>query len=130
MGVLYVAASKKLGEWGSDVGLGKHLYKVGISDDGAAPDGMAGESDWTVLATAETDKDEAEILERLARKEKLVDPLYYPRLKGLLGVVKVSVIAVENAMLVAFALDNREPPKNFKVKPTDIARHLLANAVR
>jgi len=132
MGILYVAASKNLQKWGSDVGLGKNnLYRVGWIEDGTPEEalvGLAGESDWTVLKTVETDGPETAVLERLGRKEKLVDPNYYPRLKGASGIVKVNPVAVENAMLVAIALDNREPPKNFKIKPIDIANHLARNA--
>jgi len=134
MGTIYVATSKALQKWGSDVGLGKNLYKVGWIAEGtpeqALAAGLAGETDWTVLKAAEANGPEQAVLDGLARKEKLVDPNYYPRLKGALGMVKVNMIAVENAMLVAIALENREPPKNFKVKPADVAQHLINNAVK
>jgi len=134
MGILYVATSKALQKWGSDVGLGKNLYKVGWVEDGTAEaalaGGLAGETDWAVLKQVEADGPEAAVMERLTRKEKLIDPTYYPRLKGAGGIVKVNPVAVENAMLVAIALDNREPPKNFKVKPADVANHLIANVLR
>jgi len=133
MGTLYVAVSKSLQDWAADVGLGKLVYKVGYVEDGIPADaliGMAGADDWKILLTADTEKDEQEILSRLAVKEKLVDPNYYPRLKGASGVVKVTLAAVENSMLVAIALENRDPPKNFKVKPIDIANYLVRNLVK
>lgn len=134
MGTLYVATSKGLQGWGSDVGLGKNLYKVGFIETGtpeeALAPGLAGESDWKVLLTAEAEGPEEVLLERLARKEKMVDPNYYPRLRGAAGIVKANLTAIENSMLVALALENREPPKNFKVKPVDVARYLINNAVK
>ena len=133
MRTLYVAVSKDMQSWGADVGLGKHLYKVGVAEElepAQALAGMAGFSDWKVLLAVATDHDEATLLERLALKEKLVDPNYYPKLKGTAGVVKVSLTGVENSMLVAFALDDREPPKNFKVKPADIATFLVRNLIK
>src|SRR5271165_2425164 len=51
MGVLYVARSAKLARWASDVGLGRHIYKVGMTDEDpktAAAEGWAGETDWTI----------------------------------------------------------------------------------
>src|SRR5204862_274881 len=42
MPVLFVARSVKLGRWGSDVGLGKHVYKVGLADDDPKTLGAAG----------------------------------------------------------------------------------------
>jgi len=133
MPILYVATSKSLQEWGADVGLGKNLYKVGIAD-GNTPDeavaGLAGQTDWKVLKTAEVEFTEDDLMTRLARKEKLVDPNYYPRLRGATGIVKVNLAAVENSMLVALALDGREPPKSFKAKPADIAAYLINNAVK
>lgn len=132
MAVIYVATSKAQQEWGADVGLGKNLYKVGVTDETAeeALAGFAGQSDWKVLKTAEADFDEAELLTRLARKEKLVDPNYYPKLRGAQGIVKINPVAIENSMLVAIALEGREPPKGFKVKPVDVATYLINNALK
>ena len=134
MGTLYVAVSKTVQDWASDAGLGKQVYKVGFVDEGDPATvlaGMAGVSDWKVLKAVETEGgDEAAFLERLAQREKLVDPNYYPKLKGTLGVVKVNLASVENSMLIALALDNREAPKALKVKPADIAQYLLRNLVK
>ena len=133
MGILYVAVSKSLQDWGADVGLGKLIYKVGYVDEGAPADvvmGMAGAQDWKILLSLEAETDEKTILERLAVKEKIVDPNYYPRLKGATGIVKVTLAAVENSMLVAIALENQDAPKNFKVKPADIAQYLIRNLLK
>ncbi|HLO75430.1 MAG TPA: hypothetical protein VK196_03120 [Magnetospirillum sp.] len=133
MAILYVATSKTLQEWGADVGLGKNLYKVGLTED-QGPDealaGFAGQSDWKVLKTAEAELAEDDLMARLGRKEKLVDPNYYPKLRGAQGIVKINMAAIENSMLVAMALDGKEPPKNFKVKPVDVATYLISNAVK
>lgn len=133
MAILFVATSKTLQEWGADVGLGKNLYKVGLADGKGADEalaGFAGHSDWKVLKTAEVDLDEDALMARLTRKEKLVDPAYYPKLRGAQGIVKINLAAIENSMLVALALEGREPPKNFKVKPADVATTLVNNLVK
>jgi len=133
MGTLYVAVSKSLQEWGADVGLGKLIYKVGYVAEGKPDDalsGVAGAEDWKVLLASDAEIDEQTILDRLAVKEKIVDPNYYPRLKGAKGIVKVTLASVENSMLVAIALENRDAPKNFKVKPVDIAHYLIRNLLK
>lgn len=136
MAILYVATSKSQQEWGADVGLGKNLlYKVGIAEDGQTPEeavaGCANQTDWVILKSEEApDVTEAAMLERLARKEKLVDPNYYPKLRGATGIVKVNLTAIENARLVAMALDGKEPPKNFKIKPADVAQYLIGNVLK
>ena len=133
MATIYAASSKANQTWAADVGLGKNLYKLGVVEDQTPEEalaGFAGQTDWVVLASEETDIAEADALERLGRKEKAVDPNYYPKLRGAQGLFKVNPVAVENSMLVALALDGREPPKNFKVKPADIGRYLIANAVK
>jgi hypothetical protein len=132
MATIFVATSKGLQDWAGDVGLGKSIYKLGVIEDGTPEEalaGFAGHSDWKVLKTEPTEVAEEAAFERLGRKEKMADPAYYPRLRGARGIFKVSLVAVENAMLVAIALDNREPPKNFKVKPVDVAAHMIRNAV-
>jgi hypothetical protein len=105
---LFVAASKTLQDWGADVGLGKNLYKVGVATDGTPDDavaGLGGHTDWKVLKTAEVEFAEDDALTRLARKEKLVDPTYYPKLRGAQGIVKVNLVAVENSRVIALALN-------------------------
>ena len=52
MPVLFVARSAKLARWASDVGFGKHVYKVGVSD--ADPKALAAvrlgrRSDWKIV---------------------------------------------------------------------------------
>jgi len=131
MPFIFVATSKANQEWGADVGLGKNLYKLGIADEPESVlAGFAGQSDWKVLKSEETDLSEEDALARLGRKEKPVDPNYYPKLRGAQGLFKVTVANVENALLVALALDGKEPPKGFKVKPVDIAKYLISNAQR
>ncbi|CAA7623606.1 hypothetical protein [Magnetospirillum sp. UT-4] len=133
MPTIYVATSKANQDWASDVGLGKNVYKVGIVEDGTPEDvleGFAGQGDWKVLATEPTDLAEDDALARLARKEKAVDPTYYPKLRGATGLFKVNLTVVENSLLVALALEGRDPPKNFKLKPKDVAAYLINNAVK
>ncbi|HUL06707.1 MAG TPA: hypothetical protein VLV76_10270, partial [Candidatus Acidoferrum sp.] len=56
MSVLYVATSKNLAGWAADVGLTKHVYKVGVAEGSADEaiealndESFAGESDWRLL---------------------------------------------------------------------------------
>ncbi|MEO0034025.1 MAG: hypothetical protein RLZZ501_48 [Pseudomonadota bacterium] len=130
MGIAYVARSKTLQAWGSDVGLGKNLYKVGYLAEGSPAEalagGLAGADDWSVVASRAADlADEDDLLTRLAMREKLVDPAYYPRLRGERGIVKVNPAAIENVMRVRLALETGTEPDVIKVKPADIARLLL-----
>src|SRR5215510_7783478 len=80
MATLYVASSKALANWGSDHGLTKHLYKVGVTDDKAEDaiaalnaEQVAGHEDWKLAKKADIDADEATVLARIAAKEKPVD---------------------------------------------------------
>jgi hypothetical protein len=134
MGVVYVARSAKLGKWASDVGLSKHVFKVGYSDEDPKPlveKGWAGESDWTLVRKRDADGlSEDEIIARLARKEKMIDPTYYPRLRGAAGVFKVSPEHVENHILVTRAMAGDAERIELKLKPTDFGDYLIHNVLR
>lgn len=135
MAVIYVARSAALTKWASDVGLGKHTYKVGVADDAeamkaAVAAGWAGEADWKPVVSQDAGTlTEEEALGRLGRKEKPVDPNYYPRLKGASGIFRVSLTNVQNSLLVARAMASDEPLTDIKVKPRDIADYLIRNAL-
>ncbi len=137
MAVVYVARSKGLADWGGDVGLTKHLFKVGVAE-GSGKDAvkalndarLAGQADWTLLKERDAGPlTEAEILARLSAREKAVNPVLYPRLKGEAGIFKIKPASVENHLLVKRALANEE---NIAVKVTnaEIASYLIENALR
>jgi hypothetical protein len=134
MAVLYVARSAKLGRWAADVGLGKNVFKVGVAESDPKPlaaAGWAGESDWTIVRKREVEGlDEAEALDRLARKEKMIDPSLYPKLKGAVGVFRLTPARVENHIIVTRALAGDSDRAAIKLKPTDYADYLIHNALR
>ncbi len=134
---IFVATSKALTEWGAEVGLTKHLYFVAVAVEGAEAalealnqQRVAGVDDWKLLKKAPAggvDQDQA--VERLAKKERMVDPGYYPRLKGTRGLFKIRLENVEHSRLVKQALA-AEQTKVPKLKPVDIAVYLIENALR
>jgi hypothetical protein len=134
MATIYVARSSKLGKWASDVGLSKHVFKLGCADEdpkALAAAGWAGETDWQVVRKQDVEGlTEAEVVERVARKEKLIDPNIYPKLKGAIGVFKVLPAHVENHILVSRALAGEAERVELKLKPVDFADYLIGNAVR
>lgn len=134
MPVLFVARSAKLARWGSDVGFGKHLYKVGVSENdpkALAATGWAGETDWKIVRRDEVEGiGEAEALDRLARKEKPIDPSFYPKLRGASGVFRVAAEHVENHIIVTRALAGDSQRLDLKLKPADFAAYLIHNATR
>ena len=137
MATFYVATSKGLASWGSDVGLTKHIYKVGVTD-GTAEAAIeelnasqhAGQTDWRVAKkVANVAIDEATALARIAAKEKVVDGTYYPRIKHAPGIFKVKPANVESQLLVQQALKG-EDPHVVKVKTADIVGYLIALATQ
>ena len=134
MAAIYVARSVKLGKWASDVGLSKHIYKFGCSDEDVkalVARGWAGEGDWQLLKSVAVDNsDEAQLIERVARREKAIDPRYYPRIRDTAGLFKVDPAHVENHMLVARALAGEAERVAIKLKPADFAAYLIDIARR
>lgn len=134
MGLLYVARSAGLCRWASDVGLGRHVYKVGVTEDdpkALAAKGWGGETDWLIVRKREVENwSETEALTTLARKEKMVEPNLYPKLKGAVGVFRLSAPRVENHLLVTRALAGDGGRVEIKLKPGDFADYLIHNALR
>jgi|GEM_PF-376968 len=135
MAVVYVARSAALTKWASDVGQGKHIFKLGVAADmdeakAAIDAGWAGEGDWRLIHSQEVpDLEEAAVIERLLRKEKVIDPTYYPKLKGASGVFRITLTNVQNSLLVAKAMSADEPLTDVKVKPKDIGEYMIRNAL-
>ena len=134
MPVLFVARSAALGRWASDVGFGKHIYKVGVADDdpkALVAVGWAGESDWKLVRRDEIEGlSEAAVLERLGGREKMIEPRLYPKLKGAAGVFRVSPEHVENHIIVSRALAGDSDRAETKLKPADFAAYLVHSATR
>ncbi|MSP80925.1 MAG: hypothetical protein EXR02_07690 [Rhodospirillales bacterium] len=137
MAVLYVARSKGLSEWTDDVGLTKHVFKVGVgpaSGEGAVKAlndrRAAGRDDWTLLQEKDAgDMTEEQALARLAVREKAVDPKHYPPLKDEPGMFKIKPSSVENHIIVKRALANEES-LTVKVTNAEIAAYLIDSALR
>ncbi|GGF14144.1 hypothetical protein GCM10011611_19880 [Aliidongia dinghuensis] len=134
MATIYVARSASLSDWASDVGLSKHVYKVGVTDEdpkALAAAGWAGFPGWTLVKQAPADglSDEAAI-EKLAGKVKMIDPALYPKIKGVRGIFKVTPAQVENHIVVTRALEGSAELVAPKLKPADFAAFLIHNALR
>jgi hypothetical protein len=134
MAVIYVARSAKLAKWASDVGLSKHVFKVGVTDEPLkelVAAGWAGETDWVLIKKEPAeDLEEAAVIERLSRRDTMVDPKYYPRIKGTLGLFKVDPHHVESHIIVGRALEGGGERAELKLKPADFASYLIHNARR
>jgi hypothetical protein len=134
MPVLFVARSARLCRWASDVGFGKHVYKVGISEEdpkALAAAGWAGEGDWKIAGGEEVEGlAEAAAIEKLARRERAIDPKLYPKLKGAVGIFRVAPDHVENHIIVARALAGDSERVELKLKPADFAAYLIHNSAR
>jgi hypothetical protein len=134
LATIFVARSKTISDWGYDVGLSKHLYKVGCTDapvKDVVATGWAGATDW-VLVKKQDDVEgvhEDEIVARLAGKTKMIDPRLNPRIKDTVGLFKVLPAQVENNLLVARAMAGEGELKTAKVGHAEIADYLIASAL-
>jgi hypothetical protein len=110
MSLIFVARSAELCEWGSDVGLGKTLFLLGLVSDVQTLETqfktpLCGCSDWTIIKKQDGDYGpEDTLFESLSWKEKMIDPSLYPRLKGQKGVFRIKLLNVENHLFVKKAL--------------------------
>jgi hypothetical protein len=133
MATIYVVRSSKLSKWASDVGLSKHVFKLGCTEEdpkALVAAGWAGETDWQLLRKQPVEGlTEAEAVERVARKEELIDPNIYPKLRNAVGVFKVVPAHVENHILVSRALAGDAERIELKLKPVDFADYLIGKAV-
>jgi hypothetical protein len=135
VGTIFVARSKALSQWGYDVGLSKHIYKVGYTEEpvkDVVAAGWAGETDWALVKTQDGVEgvSEDEIIGRLAAgKAKMIDPRLNPRIKDAVGIFKVTPTQVENHLLITRALADEAQLKDIKIKPADIADYLIAGGL-
>ena len=135
MAVIYVARSAELSKWASDVGLSKNIFKVGVAEepvkDLIVAGGWAGLTDWTLVKKEDAgDLTEEAALERLGKRETIVDPKYYPRIRDTRGLFKVNPIHVESHIIVGRALEGGAERIAVKLKPADFASYLIHNAKR
>jgi hypothetical protein len=134
MATIYVARSANLSKWASDVGLSKHVFKLGVTDEpvkALIAAGWAGETDWTLVKSEEAPGlTEDEALERIAKKQRMIDTNLYPRIKGTRGIFKVLPASVESHIIVGRALEGGPERVALKLKPADFASYLIKNAVR
>jgi hypothetical protein len=135
MPVIYVARSAELSKWASDVGLSKNIFKVGIAEepvkDLIAAENWAGVTDWTLVKKEEAgDLTEEVALERLGKRETIIDPKYYPRIRDTRGLFKVNPVHVESHIIVGRALEGGAERVAVKLKPADFASYLIHNAKR
>jgi hypothetical protein len=131
---IYVAKSKSLQKWGAEVGLTKHLYKVGVADGDAEAAveelnaaSHGGRNDWQLIGKREAGNlEEQAVYARLGRRVTVVDPDYYPKIKGAPGIFKINVEGVEQQLLVQRALAGEIKPVT--IKQSDVAAYLIRNA--
>jgi hypothetical protein len=134
MATIFIARSASLCQWGSDVGLGKNLFKIGVTDDDPASlvaAGWAGEADWSLIKTqADVTLTQEEAIEQVAKRQKRVDPTYYPRIKGEAGLFKVADGDVQRHIVLARAMAGESERTPIRLKAVDYANYLISSALR
>ena len=132
MTTLYIAMSPAMQEWGADVGISKYLYRVGVTEDASKDavaelnaEGYAGHKDWELIGERAVDAvDAAGLAVRLGERQKVIDPLYYPKLKGAKDIVKIDPRKVEANVVIKRTMaghDSKVP----KLKPADMAAYIM-----
>ena len=129
---LYVAYSLAMQEWGADVGVSKHLYKAGFTDgdpkdavEELNAEGYAGQKDWLLAGSQIVEGlDQSAVLARLPERQKTLDPLYYPKLKGAKDIVKLEQRKVEANIVIKRTMEGRDS-KVPKLNPAMLADFIL-----
>jgi hypothetical protein len=138
MPIVYVAMSITMQEWGADVGVSKQLYKVGFADgdpqaavEELCDESYAGHSDWQLAASrdVEDDLDENVVLQRASDRQKTLDPLYYPRIKGAKDIVRLDQRKVEANIVIKKTMEGKDS-KVPKLKPSDMAEFLIESVLQ
>lgn len=136
MSTVYIAMSPTMQEWGSDAGISKHLYKIGVTDEKPedavktlSEEGYAGQKDWELAGSREVEGlDPEAMMKRLGDRQKMVDPLYYPKIKGAKDIVRIDQRKVEAHIVIKRTMEGRDS-KIPKLKPKDMAAFILDNAL-
>ncbi len=132
MSIVYVAMSNAMQEWGADVGVSKQLYKVGYAEGDPLDaikllndENYAGHSDWQLAGSREVEGLDTEtVFERACERQKVLDPLYYPRIKGAKDIVRLDQRKVEAHIVIKKTMEGRDS-KVPKLKPADMADFLI-----
>jgi hypothetical protein len=133
---IYVAFSPAMQEWGSDVGVSRHLFKPGLTDEdpkdavkALSDEGYAGQKDWELAGAREVaDLDAAAFADRIKERQKTIDPLYYPKIKGAKDIVKLEQRKVEANIVIKRTMEGRDS-KVPKLTPALIADYVLDSLV-
>jgi hypothetical protein len=140
MPAVYVAMSPAQQEWGEGVGISKHLYKLGLAEDdgkNAAEAAVAalnasahaGQTDWQMIGWQDLPvESEDALISKMSERQKMVDPTYYPKIKGARGIFRVNVRNVEAHHVIKNTMEGKTA-KVPKLKPKDIAAYILSAAV-
>ena len=135
MPTIFVASSAAMQEWGNDAGISKHLYRVGLTDDDAKAavdemnaEGYGGQKDWVLAGSRDVDIDADGFPARLADRQKVIDPLYYPKIKCAKDIVRVDQRKVEANIVIKQTMEGRAS-KVPKLKPADIADYIISSVL-
>ncbi len=136
MSSIYVAFSPAMQEWGSDVGVSKHLYKGGFTDEDPKDavkalndEAYAGQKDWELAGAREVaGLDAATFATRLTERQKAIDPLYYPKIRGAKDIVKLDQRKIEANIVIKRTMEGRDS-KVPKLTPALVADFVLDSLI-
>ena len=132
MPIVYVALSNIMQEWGADVGVSKHLYKVGYAEGDPQNaikalnnENFAGHSDWSLAGSRDVEGLDADtLMQRACERHNVLDPLYYPRLKGVKDIIRLDQRKVEAHIVIKKTMEGQDS-KVPKLKPVDMSNFLI-----